>query len=144
MLHRDFVPTFLLNKVQHLFIAPNNDLTCSHYLFQYDKTVNRLERYIREATTYKCLHGQFQLELPPPSFSVFLFLKPFECFLKWQRHNVPEFVEKTRICTRPWRRWSFEIIRGPLRFHLQLQDLSSNKVEDKLLRDQQQDQWGAM
>lgn len=75
MLHRDFVPTFLLNKVQHLFIAPNNDLTCSHYLFQYDKTVNRLERYIREATTYKCyflnLHGQFQLELPPPSFYVY-------------------------------------------------------------------------
>lgn len=75
LLQLDFVPTLLLNNVQRLSITTNNDLTCSHYLFQYDKTINRLEKYIRESVTYRRhllnLHGQIQLGLPPPSFSIF-------------------------------------------------------------------------
>lgn len=74
MLHHDFVPFLLANNIQRLSIVSNTDLTGSHYMFQYDKTVNRLERYIRDISANKChllnLHGQIQLESPPPNFSI--------------------------------------------------------------------------
>ena len=74
LLHPDFVPTLLTNNIQRLSMVSSSDLTGSHYLFQYDKTVNRLERYMRDISVNKRpllnLHGQIQLESPPPSFTV--------------------------------------------------------------------------
>jgi hypothetical protein len=55
-------------------IASSVNLTGSQYLFHHSKTVNRLERYIREVSTQKRpllnVNGQIQMDLPPPSFSV--------------------------------------------------------------------------
>ena len=55
-------------------VAPSSDLNASHYLFQYDKTVNRLERYIKETSARKRpllnLNSQVQLDIPAPSFSI--------------------------------------------------------------------------
>lgn len=72
--HPDFVSTLIANNVQRLSIVPSSDLNGSHYLFQYDKTINRLERYIRDISANKRpllnLHGQVQLESPPPSFTI--------------------------------------------------------------------------
>ena len=55
-------------------LVPSVNLTGSHYLFQYEKIVNRLEGYIREVSIQKRpllnLNGQIQLSLPPPNFSV--------------------------------------------------------------------------
>ena len=70
--HHDFVPNLLSNNVQRFSIVSSNDLSASHYLFQYERTSKRLERYIKEASTRERpllnLHGQIQLKLPPPSF----------------------------------------------------------------------------
>lgn len=72
--HPDFVPSLLSNNVQRLSMVYSKDLSASHYLFQHDRTSNRLERYIKEASVGKKpllnLHGQIQLDLPPPSFFV--------------------------------------------------------------------------
>ena len=69
----DLVTTLLENNVHRLSLVPSADLTASHYLFQFDKACNRLERYIRDASTMKKpllnVHGQIQLELSPPSFT---------------------------------------------------------------------------
>ena len=74
LLPTDFVSNLLANNIQRLSIVSSSDLTGSHYLFQYDKTVNRLERYIRDIVAHKRpllnLHGQVQLESPPPSFNI--------------------------------------------------------------------------
>jgi hypothetical protein len=69
-----FVSNLLSNNVQRLSMVSSDDLNASHYLFHYERTSNRLERYIKEASAGKRpllnLHGQIQLELPPSSFSV--------------------------------------------------------------------------
>ena len=55
-------------------IVPSSDFSASQYLYQYDKTVNRLDRYIKNASPGKRpllnLHGQIQMEYPPPSFTI--------------------------------------------------------------------------
>lgn len=72
--HSDFISTLLTNNVQRLSLTSSVNLTGSHYLFQYEKTVNRLERYVREVSIQKRpllnLNGQIQLDLPPPNFFV--------------------------------------------------------------------------
>ena len=72
--HPDFVPTFLSHNVRHMSIVPSSDFSASQYLYQYDKTVNRLDRYIKNASACKRpllnLHGQIQMEYPPPSFTI--------------------------------------------------------------------------
>ena len=70
----DFITSLLANNVHRLSVVLSADLTASHYLFQFDKTVNRLERYIRDAFARKRpllnVHGQVQMELAPPSFTI--------------------------------------------------------------------------
>jgi hypothetical protein len=70
----EFLSALLTNNVQRMSIASSVNLTGSHYLFHHSKTVNRLERYIREVSTQKRpllnVNGQIQMELPPLSFSV--------------------------------------------------------------------------
>lgn len=70
----EFVSNLLSNNVQRLSIGSSANLNASHYLFHYERTSNRLERYIKEASAGKRpllnLRGQIQLELPPSSFSV--------------------------------------------------------------------------
>lgn len=69
----DLITTLLADNVHRLSLVPSADLTASHYLFQFDKAINRLERYIREAFARKRpllnVHGQIQLDLAPPSFT---------------------------------------------------------------------------
>lgn len=71
--HSEFVPKLLANNTRRLSIAQSVELNASHYLFQYEKTVNRLERYLKEVAARKRpllnLHGQIQLEVTPPGFS---------------------------------------------------------------------------
>ena len=70
----EFVSNLLSNNVQRLSIGSSANLNASHYLFHYERTSNRLEMYIKEASAGKRpllnLRGQIQLELPPSSFSV--------------------------------------------------------------------------
>jgi hypothetical protein len=72
--HLEFLSILLTNNAQRMSIAPNVDFTWSHYLFQHDKVVNRLERYICEVATQKRpllnVNGHIQMELPPLNFIV--------------------------------------------------------------------------
>ena len=71
--HSEFTSRLLIHNTRRLSIVQSAELNASHYLFQYEKTVNRLERYLKEAAARKRpllnLHGQIQLDLPPPGFS---------------------------------------------------------------------------
>jgi hypothetical protein len=59
-------------NVQRLSMSPSAGFTGSHYLFQIEKTTNRLERYLMEVNTQKKplinLHSQVQFDLPPSNF----------------------------------------------------------------------------
>jgi hypothetical protein len=72
--YHEFLSAILTNNVQRMSIASSVNLTGSQYLFHHSKTINRLERYIREVFTQKRpllnVNGQVQMELPPPSFSI--------------------------------------------------------------------------
>ena len=69
---------------QRLSTYSISDLSGSHYLFQHERVVSRLERYVRDITTQKRpllnLHSQVQLGLPPPSFSFSFFSSYFAIF----------------------------------------------------------------
>ena len=68
----DFMADVLSANVQHLSTSHSVDLCGSHYFFQFDKVVNRLDRSLQEVAQHKKLvlnlHGQVQFDLPPAEF----------------------------------------------------------------------------
>lgn len=60
-------------NLQRLSLVPSTYFTWSHYLFQLDKTMNMLERYLREMAAQRRplfnLHSQIQFDLPPSNFT---------------------------------------------------------------------------
>ena len=70
--HPDFVSEVMSANMQRLSLVPSEGFTGSHYIFQLNKTVNRLERYLKEMATQRKpllnLNSQIQFELPPAGF----------------------------------------------------------------------------
>ena len=60
-------------NIQRLSVVPSEDFLASHYLYQFDRVVNRLEGSIRDLNNQKRpllnLHGQIQFDLPPATFT---------------------------------------------------------------------------
>ena len=60
-------------NIQRLYVVPSEDFLASHYLYQFDRVVNRVEGSIRDLTNQKSpllnLHGQIQYDLPPATFT---------------------------------------------------------------------------
>ena len=71
--HPDFLSDVMSANLHRLSLVSSTKFTGSHYFFQLDETMNRLERYMREMATQRRpllnLHSQFQFDLPPSSFN---------------------------------------------------------------------------
>ena len=70
--HPNFVSDVLFTSTQHCFIFPTENFSRSHYDYQFDKVVNRLEHYVSDISAKKRplfnLHSQIQFELPPENY----------------------------------------------------------------------------
>ena len=68
----NFIKEVLAANLQRQTYSDSKDLLGSHYLYQLDRVVNRLERYLKEVANQKKpllnLHGQVQFEPPPVNF----------------------------------------------------------------------------
>ena len=68
----DFVSDVLVANNQHLSFCPSVDFSGSHYIYQFDRVVNRLERYIADVSIQKRpllnLQGQVNFDLPPENY----------------------------------------------------------------------------
>ena len=75
----EFLSQVIAANNQRLSSYPSVDLTGSHYLFQHERVVSRLERYVQDITTQKRpllnLQSQVQMDLPPSSFTSYYFVK---------------------------------------------------------------------
>jgi hypothetical protein len=70
--HPDFVSEVLVVNIQRLYLCPSEDFAGSHYIYQFDRVVNRLERYIEDVSVQKRpllnLQYQVQSDLPPENY----------------------------------------------------------------------------
>lgn len=68
----NFVHDVLAANLKRQTFFDSKDLLGSHYLYQLDRVVNRLDRYLQEVASQKkpllSLHGQVQFEPPPVNF----------------------------------------------------------------------------
>ena len=68
-----FLADCLSANTQRLAVTSSEDFSASHYLFQFDRVVHRLERYLNELASQKKpllnLNGQVQFDLPPADFT---------------------------------------------------------------------------
>jgi hypothetical protein len=70
--HPDFVSDVVSSSTQRLSVVPSEKFSGSHYVYQYDKVVDRLERYVRDISAQKRpllnLQSQVQFKLPPVNY----------------------------------------------------------------------------
>lgn len=68
----EFIADVLTANLQRLSLSTNKDFSGAHYMYQFNRVVNRLERYLQEVTNHKKpfmnMHGQVQFESPPLHF----------------------------------------------------------------------------
>ena len=68
----DFVSDVLVANNQRLSFCPSVDFSGSHYIYQFDRVVNRLERYLADVSVQKRpllnLQGQVHFDLPPENY----------------------------------------------------------------------------
>ena len=73
----DFVSNVLVANNQRLLFCPSVDFLGSYYIYQFDRVVNRLERYLADVSVQKRpllnLQSQVHFNLPPENY-VFVYL----------------------------------------------------------------------
>ena len=71
--HPYLVANVMAANLQRLSVSPSMDFSGSHYLFQFDRVVHRLERSIKDISSHQRpllnLHSQVQFTLPPAEFT---------------------------------------------------------------------------